>query len=170
MLPEEVRERWLAKMEALGTEPSLPHPSVVALTLAGMGRDAEVADAIDLLIHLYGDEVPIDGGPAKCRKLDSEFYDAHVKRTGQLPRGLRVMEAAWLASDEALYYVSPHVGKFRRFPWGEIELQPSKRRAMFGKVIRLRTSEDEFKLGLSASAMANLLVIHAWRSGLEPET
>ncbi len=69
--------------------------------------------------HLLPSEVPLDGGSAKCRALDSEILDAHMERHGR-SGGLNLLEADWIATNLALYYVTPRVGSVREWSWNEI--------------------------------------------------
>jgi hypothetical protein len=164
-IPEAVRDHRTAKAEMLGRHElssALPYPSVVMRALTGTG-DPEVADSLDFVLSRYPEELPFDGGAAKCRKLDSAFYDSYTSNARDRPRGLRVLEAAWVATDQALYYVAPHVGEYRRWTWREIEVHPLKRGNRFGR-IRLDSRDGTFKIGLGASGMANLLAVYGWTS------
>lgn len=160
MIPDAIRRKWAAKAELL-PDLALPYASTTSLTLSGHGRDRELLGALRLLIDRHPDELPLDGGPAKCRPLDIIFYDEFVRSIGSRPRGLRALEAVWLATDESLCYVSPQVGQYVRWPWSELTVTPRKQGRRFGR-ISITTPDGAYEMGLGSVAMANLLTIYAW--------
>lgn len=159
-IPDDVKERWTAKAENL-QDLSLPYPSATSLSLAGQNPSLELASALKLLGSNYPAEIPLDGGPAKCKALDASFYDEYVEETGHRPRGIASMEAVWLATDAALYYISPRVSQYQRWLWNEVRMTPRKQKRKFSQ-IQLATPESTLEIGLGTIASANLLTIYSW--------
>jgi hypothetical protein len=144
--------------------PSLPYPSIVAMTLSGVGQDPVNIGALASFAssHYGSDEVPMDMGSARCRSIDSQFYDEYASANrGRRPRGSGVMEASWLASDQALYYIAPLVAGMRRWSWDGTWLEPGRTGSQQAK-FTIVTEQGRWKVGTSARAMPNLLVCANW--------
>lgn len=160
----EAMEAWgenAAEMEGGG--PNLPYPSMVALTLSGAIEDPFSVGVLAILAtSKYGpEEVPMDMAAAKCKAIDSQFYDEYSTAHGSRPKGAAVMEASWLATDRALYYVAPAIAGVRRWPWATLEVQPGRigrRNAKF----RLVTEQGTWNFKTGARAMPNLLACASW--------
>jgi hypothetical protein len=81
------------------------------------------AATLAFLATKYPREKPLAGGAAKVRKLDRQFLDYYISQVGDRAarrQGLNLLEADWVATEEALYYVSPRVKQACRYRWTEI--------------------------------------------------
>ncbi|HLG01350.1 MAG TPA: hypothetical protein VI916_12840 [Acidimicrobiia bacterium] len=163
-IPEEVQERWGKKLERFQADetapPILPYPSLAAMTLAGAAGDKESVMALRGLMRSHPDEFPLDLGPAKCKDLDRWFLDEYVKSGGRV-QGMRALEAVWLATDEALHYISPRVGGHIRWAWDSLEVRPMKSGRRFGKAT-VATPGGTFHFSMGTGALANLLTLYSW--------
>jgi hypothetical protein len=164
VVPEDVQRRWAEKhkqiADAGADDLALPHASMAMLALAGIRRDPELLDSIQMLMRLSPDEVPLDGGAAGCRAIDSVFYDEYAA-TGTRPRGMRALEAAWLATDEAFYYIAPNVQQYRRWAWGDVRMKSSRRGRRFARV-EMESTDAKFTFRLGSNAMDNLMAVYSW--------
>lgn len=158
-IPDDVKQRWVAKTDAL-PDVALPYASATSLSIAGHNPDRHMALALTRLIRLFPNEVPLDGGPARCKQWDRALYDKHVNHLGRGPRGFTAMEAVWLATDEAFWYITPQVG-FYRLEWNHITITPLRQGRKFSRVL-ISTAGDNHELRLSTPATANLFAIQSW--------
>ena len=105
-------------------------------------------------------QIPIDGGAGKIRKLDEIILDRMLS-IGQKPK-ITEMEADWIATKSSLFYINPYLGLTGgvfEFPFAEWIVNISKNRAyglfkMFSSM-KLISREDsnisyDFKTGTSA--------------------
>lgn len=84
---------------------------------------ATQADTLAFLSRNYPRERPLAGGAAKVKELDRQFLDRYISQVGEREarrQGLFLLEADWVATEEALYYISPRVGQGCRYPWEDI--------------------------------------------------
>lgn len=151
-----------AKVEGGG--PSLPYPSMVAMTLSGAVEDPFNVGTLSVFaLSDYGPhELPLDMAAARCKSLDSEFYDEYVRAHSGRPKG-RALEASWLATDKALYYIGPAVLGLTRWAWDTTYLRPGKTGRQFAK-FTVSDSRQTWKLSTGARAFPNLLACASWAS------
>lgn len=158
-IPDEVRQWWATKAESL-PDVALPYPSSTSLAIAGPNPDRFMAAALKRLISSFPGEVPLDGGPARCKPWDRALLDKYVSHAARAPRGLTAMEAVWLATDEAFYYITPEVG-FYRLEWKDVAITTRKQGRKFSRVL-VTVGDETHELRLGTAAMANLLAIRSW--------
>lgn len=165
-IPDEVRAMWDARLNVLNAdrgELSMPHASASAMALAGHARDAETVKAIEMLIRQVPDELPLDVAPAKCRSIDSYFYDEYRRQTGARPQGAKVLEATLVSTDKMVSYMAPNLKLAWRWPWEAVtDLAPVKRRKRFSRVELTSNDGEQYEIGLSTMGMDNLLAIYEW--------
>lgn len=170
-IPDDVRARWVIRTNELTAnrgDLALPYASASALALAGHAPDAETVKAIEMLIRQAPDEVPLDVAPAKCRSLDSYFYDEYRRQTGARPRGPKVLEATLVSTDEMVSYMAPNLKLAWRWPWGAVtDLESVKRGSRFSRVELTSNDGEQYSLSLGTMAMDNLLTIYEWVSDEE---
>lgn len=116
-----------------------------------------------------GDSGPaLDGGPAKCKALDKEFYEEFEAMHGRgsvralakvAGAGLSVMEAEWVATPQALLYVSPLIGRARAWPWETLVVTVRKQKRMTVKLDLSSGGGDPVRMSLGKMAGASLLGI-----------
>jgi hypothetical protein len=70
-------------------------------------------------------------------------------------KGLNLLEADWVATEEALYYISPSVGQGCRYPWSDVALiSIVKKRWRFATVaIHLPQQVVTLKAGLTSASI-----------------
>lgn len=109
----------------------------------------------------------IDGGAAKCKVLDhqadahfSQHYTADERRSVRREHRLQVLEADWVATDAALYYVTPAVKAVWRRSWSEVRsITMVKQRRRFATLRVEDRHGGSFDWSLGRAAAANLLAI-----------
>ena len=119
-----------------------------------------VSDISLAIVNEKYNQVPIDGGAGKIRKLDEIILDRMLS-IGQKPK-ITEMEADWIATKSSLFYINPYLGLTGgvfEFPFAEWIVNISKNRAyglfkMFSSM-KLISREDsnisyDFKTGTSA--------------------
>lgn len=160
---DDVVERWAELAAVHGAGPALPHPSLVALTLSGKTASPWSRGTLATFATSQhgGSEVPLDMSSAKCRALDARIYDEHVLATGSRPRGVTTMEAMWLATDTAAYYLTPDLRRFVRWPWEETWVAPAKLGRKRSKFV-LASSGEHWTIDTGSHALSNLLAIASW--------
>jgi hypothetical protein len=104
-------------------------------------------------------EVILAGGAAKVKNLDRQFLDRYISQVGERAarrERLNLLEADWVATDKALYYISPRVGQGCRYPWAHIlSLVIVKQRWRFATVA-IQLPRDVVTIKVSRSS-ANVL-------------
>lgn len=116
-----------------------------------------------MLLRQTPDEIPLDAAAAKCRSLDSSFYDQLRKATGDRPRGPRVLEAVLVSTDASMVYVAPNLSLAWRWPWEAVAgLNPIKHGRRFSRVEVASHDGESYKVSLGSPAMENLLTIYDW--------
>ena len=160
---DEAVDVWAELAASRDEGPDLPYPSMVAMTLAGVREDAFGVGTLAMLAtSAYGaDELPLDMAPSRCRAIDSQFYDEYADTHGSRPKGATVMEASWLATDHALYYVAPALGCLRRWPWSGTRIEPGRSGRNKAK-FKIVTEQGSWKLSTAARAFPNLLTCASW--------
>jgi hypothetical protein len=114
--------------------------------------------------------VVFDGGAARCRYLDNEFYESFESVFGRgsvrgLARsngvGLRILEADWLGSDKGLLYVAPHIDQALFLPWADItvSLAPERKRKWKNGVTVQHAEHGAMTWEMGPNAAANLAAI-----------
>jgi hypothetical protein len=70
-------------------------------------------------------------------------------------QGLNLLEADWVATEEALYYISPRVGQGYRYPWTDIsQISIVKKRWRFATLaIQLPQQVVTLKAGLTSATI-----------------
>tara|TARA_B100000085_G_C18340277_1_gene430007 strand:- start:22 stop:465 length:444 start_codon:yes stop_codon:yes gene_type:complete len=119
-----------------------------------------VSDISLAIVNEKFNQIPIDGGAGKIRKLDEIILDRMLS-IGQKPK-ITEMEADWIATKSSLFYINPYLGLTGgvfEFPFAEWIVNISKNRAyglfkMFSSM-KLISREDsnisyDFKTGTSA--------------------
>ena len=119
-----------------------------------------VSDISLAIVNEKFNQIPIDGGAGKIRKLDEIILDRMLS-IGQKPK-ITEMEADWIATKSSLFYINPNLGLTGgvfEFPFAEWIVNISKNRAyglfkMFSSM-KLISREDssisyDFKTGTSA--------------------
>lgn len=122
-----------------------------------------------IVTDLAPDEVILDGGPAKSKVLDRRAFDRLEDHFGGVS-GLRqyaksrgagfatFMEAEWVATDQAFYYVHVNAGTKYRWPWSEIQLLPPSSSGWFGRTVPLTIGTNAERLHISVSRRAAKLL------------
>jgi hypothetical protein len=84
---------------------------------------ATQARTLDFLARNAPSEEILAGGAAKVKQLDRQFLDRYISEVGEAAarrEGLNLLEADWVATRDALYYIAPRVGQGIRYPWNDI--------------------------------------------------
>jgi|GEM_PF-4251025 hypothetical protein len=68
----------------------------------------------------YPEEEAEAGGPARCKEIDKEALTFYERQGGRPSMNLGLLEADWVATDKALYYVNYRVNFLRRIQWDSI--------------------------------------------------
>lgn len=119
-----------------------------------------------MLLRQRPGEIPLDAAAAKCRSLDSSFYDQYRNATGDRPRGSRVLEAVLVSTDASMVYVAPNLSLAWRWPWEAVaELNPIRHGRRFSQVEVSDHDGGRYKVSLGSPAMENLLTIYDWVTG-----
>lgn len=117
-------------------------------------------------------ESVLDGGPAKSKQFDRHAFNALEQHFGGV-QGVRryaksrgcgagtFMEAEWVATDQAIYYVHFNAGLSRRWPWEEIEQVIDVASGGIGltRRIELRTADETVGISLSRRSAHSLIEI-----------
>ena len=168
-IPDEVREGWSDRLSELVAERgdlALPNASAAALVMRGGYPDRETVEAIAMLMRQAPKDIPLDAAAAKCRTIDSSFYDEYRSVTGDRPRGWRALEAVLVSTDASVAYVSPNLSLAWRWPWETVkELNPIKQRRRFSRVEILDNEDERYEVSLGTPTLENLLAIHEWVTG-----
>lgn len=162
-------ELWAENAAGMADDgPSLPYPSMVAMTLAGSAPSPYHRLNVGVLTMLaaseYGlEEVPLDMAAARCRAIDSQFYDEYAQAHGRRPKGAAVMEASWVATDRALYYIAPGIAGMRRWPWVRTRIEPGKTGRRSAKFVVV-DEQGKWKFSTGSRALPSLLACANWAS------
>jgi hypothetical protein len=78
------------------------------------------AQTLELLEAHCPDDQVIDGGSAKCKEMDKIALETYVNAYGRPQGGVNFLEADWVATDNALYYITPRAGWNWSSKWDEI--------------------------------------------------
>jgi hypothetical protein len=125
-----------------------------------MGATQE--ETIAFLNRNFPTETPFAGGAAKAKELDRDLLDRYIAQVGESVakrQGLNLLEADWVATEEALYYISPRVGQGYRYPWTDIaHISIVKKRWRFATLaIQLPQQVVTLKAGLTSASILTKL-------------
>lgn len=124
-------------------------------------------------------ETLLDAGAAKCKALDQRHM-AEVERSLGGTRAVRVfaksagagvtqfMEADWVATDQALYYVSFYAGVADRWEWNEITRLSRKSHRGPTQRLWVTARGEDFKWSIGRLAAESLLRIATTHVGKGP--
>jgi hypothetical protein len=117
---------------------------------------------IAFLKRNFPSETPLAGGAARAKELDRELLDLHISQVGESVakrQGLNLLEADWVATEEALYYISPRVAQGYRYPWTDIaQISIIKKRWRFATLaIQLPQQVVTLKAGLTSATILTRL-------------
>jgi hypothetical protein len=105
-----------------------------------------------------GWEVPLCGAAGKVRSVDRGLAEQLVEPG--TPKSPGLLEADWIATRTALFYVTPGLGTAAWWPWSEIQSSaPGKRRWKFGGVLFRKQDGGEVDLRTTASDVDLLLAL-----------
>jgi hypothetical protein len=158
VIPEHAQERWAAKIEELRQirgDLALPYPSGTALAMAGRFPYPELMETVSGVASQYPDELPLDGGNARSKKIEKMLVQ------GGGARRVSSLAAAWMATDFALYFAVPNMNWVVRWEWTDATVRPVQQGR---KLVRATVESlgETCDLELSTSAFTNLLAIQAW--------
>lgn len=77
------------------------------------------AGTLDFLARNSPSEEILAGGAAKVKKFDRQFLDQYISQVGEAAArrgGLNLLEADWVSTRDALYYIAPRVRQGVRCP------------------------------------------------------
>jgi hypothetical protein len=111
-----------------------------------------------LLDSSVGWEVPLCGAAGRVKSIDRGLAERLVEPGTAKSPGL--LEADWIATRTALFYVTPGLGTAASWPWSEIQSSaPGKRRWKFGGVVFRKRDGGEVDLRTTASDVDLLLAL-----------
>jgi hypothetical protein len=168
VFPREVTERWAAKAASVPGfgDLRLPYASLAGQVMGGQASSPLLLEAIRWVSTAFADEVPIDGGSAKCDAADGIFRENYLRVVGK--RGRRVpVEGVWLGTDEALHYIAPPVRGHIRWPWEAIDVVPVEH-GKRDSAMQVRDPQTTWGVRLGTGALANLLAIGTWSRRDQP--
>lgn len=136
-------------------------------------------ESINLLRQMYPDEELIVGAAGKCRALDEQALEDSTRRLGdagamrlaaQQGRWATFLEADWIASDKALYYVTPGPESVFRWPWEAVSrVEPGRKKRLYVlgprvlQVVRIQFAAgsvpDQIEVEIGQSSAQNLLAV-----------
>lgn len=119
------------------------------------------------LLARFTSEKPLGGGAAKSKDMDKKVLDTWIDAVGMAnvrKHGVNALEADWIATTSALFYVTPNAESVIPYPWSTIdEITVVKRRSLSSVLgIKLRNGEETFKLKTGKTSGDRLLEI--WRT------
>jgi hypothetical protein len=118
-----------------------------------------MSEVLRLIRQKHPNENVLGSGVAKCRSLDSKIFDEHLTGRGT-SGGLGVLEADWVATNVALYYVTPRVGSVLRWLWSDIASIEKGRRKLVTADTQIRLADGtSMKWNLAATSSAKLCEI-----------
>lgn len=126
--------------------------------------------SLTYLAETYG-ETPLGGGVARIRSRDKAILNEYVAVIGMrnaAKGGVNLLESDWVATAQALYYITPRARHLDRYQWSEIE-EISILRQRLAKAlvdVRLVGGLDRFEMETgrtSAGDLVRLLAEHGQR-------
>jgi hypothetical protein len=125
--------------------------------------------SVAVVARISPEETVLDGGAAKCKALDklrmreleaslggTRGVREYTKTTGA---GARFLEADWVATEHALYYVSHHAGG-TRWAWKDIgSLEDVGRGGLSTRCVRLTAGRETYDLLMGRMSTQALLAI-----------
>jgi hypothetical protein len=116
---------------------------------------SQLSSLPDASLHLA---VPLCGAVGKIKSIDRGLADKVVEPGTRRASGL--LEADWIATRAALFYVTPALGAVAWWPWSEIKsAAPGPRRWKFGGVVLRKQTGGEVDLRTTASDVELLLAL-----------
>lgn len=166
-ITNDIWKLWRVRLKDLAAERgelTLPHASTSQLILLGrFPSDRDTVAALEMLQRQMPSEVPLDLASAKCRRLDSSFYDQYRSATGDRPRGGRVLEATLASTDSSVAYISPHLSLAWVWPWETVvTLTINRKGRRFSRVDLTDDTGERYTISIGTPAMENLLAIYKW--------
>lgn len=111
-----------------------------------------------------------DGGPAKVEQWDREWFDKFEARFGKgsirsrarsSGRGMQIMEADWVATDQHLFYVNPALGLVTPLRWDELTVTKGSTKWRFQHLTLHSERTGSVEMSLGKMAATSLLAIAA---------
>ncbi len=117
------------------------------------------------LAATYG-ESPLGGGVARIKVRDKVILDEYAAAVGirnAAKGGVNLLESDWVATAQAMYYITPRARHLDRYQWSEIEeisiVRQRLAKALVG--VRLIGGLDRFEIETGRSSSEELVRIWA---------
>lgn len=120
-----------------------------------------------MVSRLNPNETILDGGPAKSSTLDRRSFDvlesqlggvAGVRRFSQsTSAGAMLMEADWVVTDRALYYVNFNAGILYHWAWHDIERLVETGSSVFMRRLTVNVASGNVEISVPKVAAKSLL-------------
>ena len=137
------------------TSAPLAEAVVTELGFAAGPTSAELSGVLTLrsvqpaslkLFNTMRNEEPIAGGPGRIKEMDKLALDAYIEKVGNrtaMMSGPRLLEADWIGTSNAIYYVIPRIGSFGWLLWSELSEISVLEEGMTKTTLRLIGREDD---------------------------
>jgi hypothetical protein len=119
----------------------------------------EILGVMAILSVDYPDELPVDGGAARCKIIEKRFA------AGIPIRSTSDMECVWLGTDRGFYFAAPNFDRYVRWQWTETTVRPSKQGRKFARALVVHPVESA-EVQLGSKGMTNLFIIQEWAKAL----
>lgn len=122
--------------------------------------------SFSLLARVTSDET-LAGGAAKSKELDKRVLDSWIDAVGMAEvrkYGVNALEADWIATSNALFYVTPNADSVISYPWSLIgDIIVGRRRAMSSELV-ITTKTDERPIKLKAGRTSCDRLLELWKT------
>ena len=122
-------------------------------------------ESLDYLAETYA-EVPLGGGVARIKTRDKAILDEYAAVIGMrnaAKGGINLLESDWVATANALYYITPRARHLDRYQWSEIEEVSIVRQRLAKALVSVRLigGLDRFEIETSRSSSDKLVRLWA---------
>lgn len=111
------------------------------------------------------DETPLAGGVARIKARDKAILDEYAAVIGMrnaAKGGVNLLESDWVATANALYYITPRARHLDRYEWGEIAEVSIVRQRLAKVLVGLRLIGGLERVELETSRSSSQELIRLW--------
>jgi hypothetical protein len=120
--------------------------------------------SVELLRQTYG-ETPLASGVARIKSRDKSILDDYQAVVGLInvaKGGINTLEADWIATTQALYYIVPRARHLDRFTWPEIRTVRIGAQKLVKATVQISLIGDLETIQLETSRSSAKSIVDIW--------
>ncbi len=119
------------------------------------------------LLVRFNNENPLAGGAAKAKEVDKKVLDVWIDQIGMATIrqfGVNALEADWIATNNALFYVTPRAESVVTFSWSMIAEIKVKKQGPASTTFNIRLKSERKPFEMKTGRTSGERLLDLWRT------